>query len=209
MPQQNRVKPDGQIVAISERGSLMGNRGNLHNHERQVVRVSAHKSWVTCRLEFQGIRRELMKPGHYTELFFLDEATAYAAGHRPCNDCQKDRLKEFKTYWLAANGDLLNLHSPVIAAIDAVLHAERFDKVKGKVSYADTAASLPDGTFISHNGSYYLQWGGKFREWSASGYVSAIDLPGDQIVTVLTPKSIVECFRHGLVPAVHSSVNKS
>ncbi|MEI6306400.1 MAG: hypothetical protein WCP33_06230 [Deltaproteobacteria bacterium] len=208
MPLQNRVTPEGNIVAFSERGSLMGNRGNLHNLERQVVRVSAHKSWVACRLEFQGIRRELMKPGSYTELFFLDEATAYSAGHRPCNDCQKDRLKEFRDCWIAANAPRYNLQSPTMPLIDGVLHDERIGKQNMKVTYTDDADRLPDGAFIDYEGAAYFKWQGRYLEWSAGGYVNAITLPLKTAVPVLTPKSIVRCFHNGLVPEVHISASK-
>ncbi len=187
----------------------MGNRGILHDHGKRLVRVSANKAWIACSLEFQGIRRELMKPGSYTELFFLDEPTAYAAGHRPCNYCQKDRLRAFKTCWIAANAARHNLQSPTMPLIDNVLHAERIDKAKGKVTYTDKIANLPDGTFINYNGGCYLKWGGRLHQWSVAGYGESITLPADQSVTVLTPKSIVECFRNGLVPEVHSSINKS
>jgi len=101
MTLQNRVTPFGEIVAVPARGTLMGNRGCLHDAERRIVASSARVAWVTCRLEWNGIRRQIMAPGKYTELFFLDEATALAAGHRPCGDCRGERLLEFERAWAA------------------------------------------------------------------------------------------------------------
>ena len=89
MTLQNRVTPFGEIVAVAARGTLMGNRGCLHDSERRIVKSSARVAWVTCRLEWQGMQRQIMAPGKYTELFFLDEATALAAGHRPCFECRR------------------------------------------------------------------------------------------------------------------------
>ena len=101
MTLQNRVTPFGEIVAVTARGTLMGNRGCLHDAERRIIKTSARVAWVTCRLEWKDIRRTIMAPGKYTELFFLDEATALAAGHRPCGDCRAERLDEFKRAWAA------------------------------------------------------------------------------------------------------------
>src|SRR5262245_61283498 len=98
MPKQNRVTPRGDLIATAARGSLMGNRGCLHNAQRKIVRHHQGQRWIICRLEFKGWHREIMTPGHYTELFFLDEATALAAGHRPCAECSRPRFEEFRTF---------------------------------------------------------------------------------------------------------------
>lgn len=95
MPKQNRVTPDGQIIATAARGSFMGNRGILHNDQQEIVKPFAHKAWIICQLRFKGRRRQLMQPGKYTELFFLDEATALAAGHRPCFECRREAAQAF------------------------------------------------------------------------------------------------------------------
>lgn len=104
MPLQNRVDPFGTIHAVPAHGTSMGNRGVLHDEQQRIVRPYSTKSWVTCSLRFKGRRRKLVQPGRYTELFFLDEATSIAARHRPCGECRRNRLDEFKEAWIAANG---------------------------------------------------------------------------------------------------------
>ncbi len=103
MSLQNRVDPFGNLHAVPHRGKWMGNRGLLHNDRKEIVRHSQLKRWIYCKLEFKGWHREVMRPGHYTELFFLDEATALAAGHRPCMECQRERATEFKRIWNEVN----------------------------------------------------------------------------------------------------------
>ncbi len=97
-PLQNRVDPWGYLRATSARGSLMGNRGILHNQEKRIVRPWAHKAWIACLLSYGSVRRAVFAPGNYSELFFLDEATALSAGHRPCGQCQRERYRLFKEY---------------------------------------------------------------------------------------------------------------
>src|SRR4051812_48029475 len=100
MPLQNRVNPSGELFRSPARGTLMGNRGGaIHNREQEIVRQYKSRSWIACQLEFKGRRREVMSPGRYTELFFLDEATALAAGHRPCAECRRERFNAFKSAW--------------------------------------------------------------------------------------------------------------
>ena len=111
MPLQNRVNPRGTIEQSSARGTYMGNRGVLHNGKRELTRQFKTKAWIICLLEFKGRKRELMTPGRYTELFFLDEVTAFAAGHRPCAECRRKRYNEFRDAWQAANALVaLELH---------------------------------------------------------------------------------------------------
>ncbi len=100
MPLQNRVDPHGQLHAVSARGTFMGNRGRLHNAEQQIVSPWKIKPWITCALSFKGYQRgRMMMQNSYTELFFLDEPTAYAAGHRPCAECRRPAYKLFKEAW--------------------------------------------------------------------------------------------------------------
>ena len=103
MPLQNRVDPWGNILAVSARGAWLGNRGIIHNVQKQIVRPYQHQSWVTCRLRFKNRKRKIMSPSTYTELFFLDESTAFAAGHRPCGECRRERYRQFKELWVRAN----------------------------------------------------------------------------------------------------------
>lgn len=202
---QNRVKPTGELVAVSDRGALMGNRGILHNQDKKVVRKWQHKSWVTCLLTFGDLQRP--KPfstlDNYSELFFLDEATAFAAGHRPCHFCQRDRAKQFKDAWSAANkpgagfvpqGDL-----------DAQLHRERTTRTGVKVTFEERAGELPFGTMFSVGEACYLVSKTGYLLWSFGGYGPGRTLSQDALVTVLTPKSVVAAFRQGFLPDVHPS----
>jgi len=204
-PLQNRVTPKGDIVVSASRGTMMGNRGILHNGNKEVVRAYKDKAWKICLIDFKGIKREIMAEGSYTELFFLDEATAFSAGHRPCNDCQKERVKEFKEIWLKANAGKYNLANTNLTEIDKVLHSERMGHCK--VTFPSEIQDLPDRVFVEIKGKFYLKLHNRLLEWSHSGYSSPIGLPHVSEFKVLTPKSIVRCFafKNGLVPEVHPS----
>lgn len=206
MPLQNRVTPHGEFIATKERGTMMGSRGVLHE-DKQIIRKSGYNGWITCLLNFQNIRREVMSERGYTELFFLDEATAFAAGHRPCFECQRKRFNEFKNAWVETNAALYGLDNPYMPEIDKVLHKERIHK-QGKVTYQDSSSNVSNGAFIEHKEKAYLKWDNRYFEWTAGGYVSAIKIHGNQQVKVLTPKSIVRCFKNGFIPKVHDSVQK-
>ena len=208
MPLQNRVDPFGSFHSVNARGSYLGNRGILHNEQKQIVAPWRGKAWVTCLLVFEGIKRPVFSAGSYSELFFLDEATAFSAGHRPCNDCQKDRFKEFKTAWLSANSDLLPIFEakPSIKIIDNILHTERAARGGIKVKFIEQIQNIPDGTFIEISGDAFLVYRNALFRWSFAGYGSPLDLPqSDTLVQVLTPKSIVSMFRKGFVPKIHIS----
>lgn len=207
MPLQNRVTPFGEIIVTEERGTLMGNRGILHN-EGKIVRQTMHRGWITCLLNHEDNHRTVMSGRKYTELFFLDEAVAFSAGHRPCYDCQRERFYAFRHNWARTNSRLYKMNDPTIAEIDRVLHRERINRGEEKITYLDNALNVARGAFIEHGGKYYLKWGNGFYEWTAGGYVSVISIPHKQLVNVLTPKSIVRCFKNGLIPKVHDSAKK-
>lgn len=205
---QNRVDPSGQLHAVADRGALMGNRGILHNADNEIVRPWAHKSWVTCLLSYKDIKRE--KPfsnGNYSELFFLDEATAFAAGHRPCSYCQRERSKLFKAAWLNANAPSAEHSNIGLPQLDAQLHKERAVRGGTKVTYKESLASLPKGTMFAHNGLFFLVGEHGYLPWAFSGYGSAVDLDPITVVSVLTPKSIVAAFKHGFKPRFHPSAS--
>lgn len=209
MPLQNRVDPFGCFHAVNERGSYLGNRGILHKEQKQIVVPWRGKAWVTCLLAFEGIKRQVFSVGSYSELFFLDEATAFSAGHRPCNYCQKDRFKEFKTAWLTANRELHSIieHNPSIKIIDNILHTQRAARGGAKVKFTEAIQNVPDGTLIEISGNAFLVYYNALFPWSFSGYGTPVELPKtDTLVQVLTPKSIVCMFRTGFVPKVHTSV---
>jgi hypothetical protein len=205
MPLQNRVAPTGEIFRSSARGTLMGNRGGpLHNEAREIIRRFTNKRWITCLLAFKGRRRSVMTPGRYTELFFLDEAVAMAAGHRPCAECRRERFNTFKDVWKRTHSQD-SPRMPGADEIDAVLHPERIDRLGRKVTYEAPLDSLPDGCFVSIEGSSYLLWIGALLLWSAEGYGAKLPRTDISNVTVLTPEPLVQCIRAGFVPGVHQS----
>ena len=204
MPLQNRVDPWGNLIAVEARGAWMGNRGILHDAQQQIIAPWKHKAWVTCQLEFQGRRRTIFSPNNYSELFFLDEATAFSAGHRPCAECRRARYKAFKEAWCAANG--VELSTP-IAQIDKQLHAERAARGGGKITFTLDFERVPDGAFIDGNGHALLKWRTVLKRWSPTGYENAhATFDPQESVTVLTPQSIVRLYAAGFSPQVHASV---
>ena len=205
MPLQNRVNPFGVITATSERGAWTGNRGVIHNERKEIVRNYAVKYWITCLLEYKGARRIVMSPKRWTELFFLDEATAFAAGHRPCGFCRHADFKRFKSLWLSSNGARYGLTSDTkMAVIDGFIHQERLDNNGFQRTYKAVLSSLPDGTFIIFDelSNPYLWWHNKLYEWSFGGYTEGLAVDLAQEVSVLTPLSYVNVFKAGYVPQV-------
>lgn len=204
MPLQNRVDPWGSIFACSARGTFMGNRGGaLHNQEREIVRPYLTRRWITCLLEFKGRRRSVMSPGRYTELFFLDEAVALAAGHRPCAECRRERFNLFRDAW--SRSDRSSGNFPLADQIDSELHRARIDRRKGKITYQTSLSSLPDGCFVQMEGSSYLVRGDMLLLWSPEGYLKKRSRPKDVSVTVLTPEPVAQCIREGYRPEIHKS----
>ncbi|MCC5987203.1 MAG: hypothetical protein JJT95_05925 [Pararhodobacter sp.] len=203
MPHQNRVDPFGCFHAVAAKGSLMGNRGILHDGERNITRTHVHQNWVTCTLNFKERRREIMAPGRYTELFFLDEATAFAAGHRPCAECRRSRYREFTEYWRRAHGDP-EPGRTLPKSIDRTLHANRIDRKGRKPVHSAQVADLPDGTIFADGNQAVLIWNGRQMNWGFDGYtVRETSVTGT--VGLLTPKPIVEVLRLGFKPMVHET----
>lgn len=199
---QNRVDPFGNLITTKARGDWMGNRGILHNEHQQILRPFKLQAWIICKLEFKNRKRQVMTPNNYTELFFLDEATAFAAGHRPCFECRRPEADRFKTCWIAGNPTYgFNTKTP-IKEIDQILHQERIDRQRAKVTFEANSDDLPDGTFVSLHGNAFLVWGQQLYQWSPSGYEKAIPMPGGEAFTVLTPLSVVNAFQAGYVPQI-------
>lgn len=182
----------------------MGNRGIIHNENQEIVATHRLQGWVTCRLEFKGRQRRIMSPGTYTELFFLDEATAFAAGHRPCGECRRERYVEFKEAWLEANGDLLESKPPTASNIDRIIHRQRIHRGR-QVTHRATLGVLPDGTMVGLESAAWLLWRGRILRWSFAGYTDSEERPDHTEVDVLTPRSYVRVFELGFVPGVHGS----
>lgn len=180
----------------------MGNRGCLHDAAETIVRRYSGKRWIICVTHVEGRRRRLMTPGQCTELFFLDEATALAAGHRPCAACRFRRFSEFSRAWGAAHA----CAAPVRAGdIDSVLHTERLGK-RPRME-RDDAMALPVGAMLALDGNAYVVTSDGLRRWSPEGYVD--HLPWSQATrpTLLTPPATIAAIRRGYVPVVHTSVN--
>ncbi len=195
MPLQNRVNPLGELIATPARGLVFGNRGRLHDDQGRILRPYVGRRWIACRLEFRGRHHGAMPPGRYTGLFFLDEATAFAAGHRPCAECRHEDYERF-TELCGARAD----------AIDARLHGER----RGR-RHERPLDTLPDGTFVLHAGEPWLVLGTALLRWTPGGYAQRLDRPSGS-ATVITPMLLVEVLRAGWessVPVFHPSANSA
>jgi hypothetical protein len=197
---QNRVDPFGRIILTDARGSFMGNRGVIHNEDKQIIHAFKHKQWIICVLKFKDRKRSVMTPGRWTELFFLDEATAFAAGHRPCFECRKEDAKRFKSCWIQGNPSYNFTMTTSIKAIDEVLHRERIDGSKKKVTHQRLSSELPDGTFVTINEDPHLLNKGRLHRWTPSGYIDSLVLPKTEMLAVLTPHSVVNAFSAGYHP---------
>jgi hypothetical protein len=203
---QNRVTPRGNLEAVSARGTWLGNRGILHNERQQIVAPWRHKAWVTCKLEFKGRQRTVFAPRSYSELFFLDEATAFSAGHRPCGECRREKFKAFKAAWCTANQNLLETPNPSMGLVDKQLHAERAVRGGGQVTYNEMIRNLPDGAFVDLDGNPVLVWRGHLHTWTHHGYVEQRAIKASStVVQVLTPISVVAALREGFDIEVHES----
>jgi hypothetical protein len=208
LPLQNRVDPWGRLDAVEPRQTLMGNRGCLHDDEGRIVRhhVASNKRWILCLLQFNGRHRELMAPGRYTELFFLDEATGLAAGHRPCFECQRSRYRAFVDAWTRGNPGLTLSPRPSADEIDAILHRERIDGRDGKRVHPADFAELPAGAMIlSDDDHSFLVRRDVLLPWGYSGYGAPLQKPARGAVRLLTPPSIVNALRAGFEAGVHPS----
>ncbi|MBO9618696.1 MAG: hypothetical protein J7539_06615 [Niabella sp.] len=202
---QNRVDPEGRLIITLARGDWMGNRGRIHNEKKEIVHSFRLKAWITCLLAFRGRRREVMAPNRYTELFFLDEATSFAAGHRPCFECRRKDYERFKLFWLKGNPDRGFDERTSIKEIDKVLHEERITKDGVKRTYKEQFKNLPDGAFILVGEQPFLVAGGERFEWSPYGYKVRSSISGTEHVSVLTPRSIINAFKAGYRPQLHKS----
>ncbi|HVS84213.1 MAG TPA: hypothetical protein VHD91_01115 [Gaiellaceae bacterium] len=193
---QNRVTPLGELVATPERGLVYGNRGCLHDGRRRIRREWQVKRWIACRLEFRGrYRADPMPPGRYTGLFFLDEATAFAAGHRPCAECRReDYVRYLELVGERRAGD-----------VDERLHAERLGPKPVR-----EVASLPDGAFVLADGEPWLVLGGELVRWTPGGYAERRPARGRlPVVTPATSLAALASGWNGVVPFLHPSASRS
>jgi hypothetical protein len=208
MPLRNRVTPYSELVAYPERGSLMGNRGVLHDEHRRIVRFSRGRRWIACLTEFRGRRRAPMTPGRYTELFFLDEATALAAGHRPCHECRRDDLRRFQTAWRRA----FETAYISASAIDRVLHKACVDpRTRRQIRFEAALDELPDGAFVvrpDDPSPPLLILGERLLPWHPFGYRPPCPRPATARCLVLTPRPTVAVLRAGYRPALHPTATR-
>ncbi len=198
MALQNRVSPFGDLVVTPARGTLMGNRGGrLHRDDRTLgSRRWTSKQWICCRLDFNNRQRTVWGDS-YTELFFLDEVTAFAAGHRPCFECRRQEARAFATLFSGPGR---------AAAMDAVLHAERLDG-KARRTHRLAIEALPDGAMVTLNGNAFAVRGAHLLPWTPSGYAAPQPRPRSLSIEVLTPPSILGVLGQGYVPRWHPSAN--
>jgi hypothetical protein len=209
MSLQNRVTPLGELVAEPARGLVYGNRGCLHDETGRIRRRYNGKRWIACRLEFRGWQRgPLLQPGRFTELFFLDEATAFAAGHRPCALCRREDYNRFVGIW-----GRLHPGQTGADAIDAQLHLERVSpETRAQIHHAADLAELPSGAFVLQEGAPFLVLDSHLLRWTAAGYVAREPRSGQRRATLITPPSLVAVLRTGwspVVPLLHPSAREA
>jgi hypothetical protein len=208
VPLQNRVLPTGEIVSHPGRGMLMGNRGCIHRPDRTLGVTRWRTSmWISCVLDWRGRTRDVMPPGRWTALFFLDEATALAAGHRPCGFCRRADHLWFAGSWQAAQA---MAGRPRAREMDAWLHSERVDRrTRRQLTRRVRADALPDGTMVRTAGTVALRSGDALLPWSFDGYGQPDPLPAGATVELLTPPSIVAVLAEGYRPLVHPSAGET
>jgi hypothetical protein len=210
MPMQNRVTPTSEIIADTARGMLMGNRGILHDANRQLGRARwRHPHWIYCRLSFKGRRREVMAPRRYTELFFLDQATALAAGHRPCCECRREDFRNFQAAWRRAFGEA----TAAARAIDRSLHSARIDpRTRRQIRFEAPLDDLPDGVFVllaDDPGTPLLVRSANLLPWHPAGYARPRPRPTATRCSVLTPRPTVAVLTVGYAAALHPSATRA
>ena len=210
MPLQNRVTPQGELIATPARGLVYGNRGCLHDGGGHIRRAYNGRRWIACRLRFRGRHRSpLMQTGRYTELFLLDEVTALAAGHRPCALCRRADYVRFCEIWRE-----LHPGQTGADAIDAQLHRERIGpgKVRAQRHHDALLDALPDGAFVMLDGAPALVLGAHLVSWTPGGYSVRADRPAGERARVITPPSLVAVLSAGwqpLVPLLHPSAESA
>jgi hypothetical protein len=203
MPLQNRVTPTGDIIATPHRGMFTGNRGIIHDPATKTLLKKRWSSpaWITCVCEFRGWRRKVMGGRSWTELFFLDEATAFAAGHRPCFFCRRDDANRFRAAWEKGNG-VKNIRA---REMDNVLHGERLERGKKRLHPLPMPlAQLPDGAMVQVGAECFLIVRGRALRWSMAGYGTADTAIENALL--LTPPSTLRALGAGYQPVLHPSV---
>lgn len=208
MPLQNRVTPTGEIVVHPSRGLLMGNRGCIHDPDRTLgVSRWRSKMWISCVTTWRDVRRDVMPPGRWTALFFLDEATALSAGHRPCGYCRRADYLDFAESWRAAGGLDRRLHA---GDMDTLMHAERVDRrTRRQITRPAQVRTLPSGVMVRHENALALLADGSLHPWSFEGYGAPFSVRPETTVELLTAPTIAAAFAAGYRPLVHPSAGRT
>ena len=210
MALQNRVTPFGEMIAHPARGLLMGNRGILHDYDQRLGHARwRHPHWVTCVLVYKDWHREVMQPNAYTELFFLDEATALAAGHRPCALCRREDYNAFQAKLAKA------LHRQEVLdadSLDRMLHQARISAgTRQQARFEAMLNDVPDGAMVQLGGDPEVAWlvrGQQLLRWQPDGYDEAIPRPVGKLVEVLTPRPTTLTLLHGYEPSLHPTAEE-
>jgi hypothetical protein len=204
MPLQNRVTPFSELVADPARGLLYGNRGCMHDAAGRIRSRYGTRRWIACQLAFRGWERgPKLQPGRFTELFFLDEVTALAAGHRPCALCRRSDYVRLGEHWRE-----LHPGQTGADAIDLQLHGERLTEARAQRHHDAALDDLPDGAFVVRDGEPWLVLGRRLLHWTPAGYRERVARPPGERATVITPPSLVALLSRGwepIVPLVHPS----
>ncbi len=202
MPLQNRVDPFGELFADAARGTMFGNRGGKFHRDDKTLgkRRWVSRQWICCVLDFKGRRRNVWGR-YYTELFFLDEVTALAAGHRPCFECRRAEAEAFRAAWVEGTGATKRPSAP---EMDIVLHGERLDG-PAKRLHRLPAKDLPDGAMVSIEGAAFAVKGDELLHWTPIGYGERRARPRGGALEVLTPPSVLAVLREGYALRWHES----
>jgi hypothetical protein len=203
VPLPNRVTPFGELIATPARGTMFGNRGGRFHRDDQTLgtRRWASRQWICCVLSFKGRRHKVWRQG-YTDLFFLDEVTALAAGHRPCFECRRADATAFAQKWAQTKDRAF----PYVEEMDRVLHAERLDG-RAKRMHVMQFDDLPEGAAVARNGAVFALRGPHLLRWAEHGYAAKIARPRG-VANVLTPPSSVAILRAGYQPQWHPSADE-
>ena len=204
MPLQNRVQPTGEIISDPARGDFTGNRGIIHRPDKTLGTARwSHHAWICCALDWQGRKRPLMTGRNWTELFFLDEAVALAAGHRPCGYCRRADYARFTAAWADHAGRRAKAPD-----MDKGLHQARIDaRSRTQIRHKANLADLPEGAMILRDDGVYLVGPSTFHRYLRTGYAAAVTRPKHETVTVLTPKPMIDILRAGFRPHLHASAH--
>ena len=197
----NRVTPAGELIAVPDRGLFWGNRGALLNDSGELARWSNGRLWIICLLQFKGRQRVQWQPRRLTELYFLDEATGLAAGHRPCGECRHAAYRAYRAAFFAAFPD----DEPGVRGIDARLHGDRLTAPRQRRTFLDDSGTLPTGAMVERDGDPWLVHGDRLRAWSPGGYGASRAYVAGESLTVLTPRCTVAVLAGGYRPVLHPS----